>query len=62
MSHRTHSANTCVYGTLPVPGLCSFLREEEIHFIVVSVVVVRDKVGSNELRVCEGQCKKYECK
>lgn len=54
-SHRTHSANTCVYSPLPVPCLRDLLGEEEIDFIVVSVVVVWDEVSCNELRICRGK-------
>lgn len=41
-----------MYGPLPVAGLRGFLSEEEIYFVVVSVVVVWDEVGSDELGVC----------
>lgn len=60
VSHRTHSSDSCMYGPLPVPCLCGLLSEEEIHFIIVSVVVVWDEMGSDELRVCRGRCKKEE--
>lgn len=56
-SHRTHSSDTCMYGPLPVTGLCGLLSEEEVHFIIVSVIIVWDEMGSDELRVCKKGCK-----
>lgn len=50
-SHRANSADTCVYGTLPVPRLRGFLSEEEVHFVVVPVDVVGDEVSSDEFRI-----------
>lgn len=55
MTHRADSSDACVHGPLPVPGLRGLLREEEVHFVVVSVVVVWDEVGGNELWVCRGE-------
>lgn len=44
-----------MYGPLPVPCLRGLLSEEEIHFVVVSVIIIWDEVRSDELRVCRGR-------
>lgn len=45
VSYRAHSSDSCVYGPLPVSCLCGLLSEEEIHFVIVSVIIIRDEVG-----------------
>lgn len=52
-THRANSADTRVYGALPVPRLRSFLGEEEVHFIVVSIGIVRNEVGGDEFWIFE---------
>lgn len=59
-SHRANSADTCVYGALPVPRLRGFLSEEEVHFVVVSVDVVGDEVSSDKFRIWKkAEAEKY---
>lgn len=53
-SHRTHSADARVHGTLPVALLRGLLGEEEVDLVVVSVAVVWDEVGGDEPGVCRG--------
>lgn len=44
-----------MYGALPVARLHGFLSEEEVDFVIVSVVVVGDEVSSDEFRICAGR-------
>ena len=49
--YRTYSSHAGVDGSLPVSGLHGLLREEEVHLVIVTVIIIRDEVGRNKLRI-----------
>ncbi len=51
-SHRTDSPNTSIYSLVHSLSIHLSLSEEEVNFIVITVIVVRNNCWTHKLRFC----------